>query len=158
MIDFLLHFDTQLPALIAQWGPWVYALVFVIVFCETGLVVAPFLPGDSLLFALGAFAAQGSLDLTTLAVGLTVAAIAGDSLNYALGWWLGERLLNNPQQKFFKREHFDKAHAFYEKYGGKAIILSRFIPIVRTFAPFVAGVGEMNYKKFFAKFFFGILF
>lgn len=150
MLDFLLHFDTQLPQLFAAYGAWVYAIVFLIVFCETGLVVTPFLPGDSMLFALGAFAAHGSLDISVLALGLGVAAIAGDSLNYALGKLFGQRLLENPRQKFFKKKHYEKAHAFYQKYGGKAIILSRFVPIVRTFAPFVAGVAHMNYPKFFA--------
>lgn len=150
MIDFLLHFDTQLPQLFAAYGAWVYAIVFGIVFCETGLVVTPFLPGDSMLFALGAFAAHGSLDVTVLAIGLTLAAIAGDSLNYAIGKIFGNKLLDNPKQKFFKRSHYEKAHNFYQKYGGKAIILSRFVPIVRTFAPFVAGVAQMNYRKFFA--------
>lgn len=150
MLDFLLHFDTQLPALFATYGTWVYAIVFLIVFCETGLVVTPFLPGDSMLFALGAFAAQGSLDIVVLGVGLMIAAIAGDSVNYALGKLFGQRLLENPKQKLFKRSHYEKAHAFYAKYGGKAIILSRFVPIVRTFAPFVAGVAKMDYKKFLA--------
>lgn len=150
MLDFLLHFDTQLPALFATYGTWVYAIVFLIVFCETGLVVTPFLPGDSMLFALGAFAAQGSLDIVVLGIGLTVAAIAGDSVNYALGKLFGQRLLENPKQKLFKRSHYEKAHGFYAKYGGKAIILSRFVPIVRTFAPFVAGVAKMDYKKFLA--------
>ncbi len=150
MLDFLLHFDTQLPQLFVTYGVWVYAIVFLIVFCETGLVVTPFLPGDSMLFALGAFAAHGSLDVSVLAIGLAIAAIAGDSLNYTLGKFFGHRLLENPRQKFFKKAHYEKAHAFYQKYGGKAIILSRFVPIVRTFAPFVAGVAQMNYKKFFA--------
>ena len=150
MIDFLLHFDTQLPQLLVTYGHWVYALVFAIVFCETGLVVLPFLPGDSMLFALGAFAAQGSLDIFLLASGLSVAAIVGDSVNYAIGKTLGQKLLDNPHQKFFKPAHYHKAHAFYQKYGGKAIILSRFVPIVRTFAPFVAGVARMDYKKFLA--------
>lgn len=148
MIDFLLHFDTQLPSLLAQHGTWVYALVFLIIFCETGLVITPFLPGDSMLFALGTFAAQGSLDIAMLAISLSIAAILGDSVNYALGSFFGQRLLQNPRQKFFKPEHYQKAHDFYEKYGAKAIILARFIPIVRTFAPFVAGIARMSYRKF----------
>lgn len=150
MIDFLLHFDVELPKLFLAYGVWVYAIVFTIIFCETGLVVTPFLPGDSMLFALGAFAATGSLDIIILALGLAIAAIAGDSLNYMIGLFLGERILSNPKQKIFKREHYQKAHGFYERHGGKAIILARFIPIVRTFAPFVAGVARMRYRNFFA--------
>jgi membrane-associated protein len=150
MLDFLLHFESYLPGLIESYGVWIYALVWVIVFCETGLVVTPFLPGDSMLFALGAFAAQGSLHIGWLFGGLVLAAIAGDSLNYLIGKYLGQSILNNPHQKLFKPEHYRKAHEFYEKWGGKAIVLSRFVPIVRTFAPFVAGVGKMHYHKFIA--------
>ena len=148
IVNFLLHFDTMLPNLIATYGLWVYALVFIIVFFETGLVVTPFLPGDSMLFALGTMAAMGSMNIVGLAVGLAVAAILGDSLNYALGKLFGNSLLNNPNQKLFKPEHYQKAHDFYSRYGGKAIILSRFVPIVRTFAPFVAGVAKMQYHQF----------
>ncbi len=149
MMDFLLHFDAKLPELFLQYGTWIYAIVFAILFCETGLVVTPFLPGDSMIFALGAFAAQGSLDMTILAVGLIFAAIAGDSANYWVGKIFGRGLLANPCQRIFKPQHYEKAHAFYERHGGKAIVLSRFVPIVRTFAPFVAGVGEMAYRSFF---------
>mgnify|MGYP000427377448 CR=1 FL=1 len=148
LIDFLLHFDVLLPQFLADYGAWVYLIVFAIVFCETGLVVTPFLPGDSMLFALGAFAAMDALDFPTLWVLLTIAAVAGDSLNYTIGKKLGAGLLANPKQKIFKPEHYQKAHAFYEKHGGKAIVLSRFVPIVRTFAPFVAGVAKMNYLHF----------
>jgi membrane-associated protein len=148
MLDILLNFDKALPAFFANYGAWVYAVVFGIIFCETGLVVTPILPGDSMLFAMGAFAAQGSLEIGTLAGLLVIAAVAGDSLNYLIGKYLGHAILNNPHQKLFKPEHYQKAHAFYAKWGGKAIVLSRFIPIVRTFAPFVAGIGHMHYRKF----------
>jgi membrane-associated protein len=148
MFDFLLHFDVELPKLFLAYGAWVYAIVFLIIFCETGLVVTPFLPGDSMLFALGAFAAQGSLNIFILLAGLAFAAVAGNSLNFAIGWRLGAGLLENPRQKFFKRRHYDKAHAFYQKHGGFAIILSRFIPVVRSFAPFVAGAARMSRRKF----------
>ena len=150
MLELIFHFDTFLPQFFAQYGTWVYALVFLIVFCETGLVVTPFLPGDSMLFALGAFAAQGSLDIRILAAGLFIAAVAGDNTNYAIGRNLGMAVLNNPRQKLFKRAHYEKAHAFYEKWGGLAVILARFMPIVRTFSPFVTGVARMSYKKFLA--------
>lgn len=148
MIDFLLHFDVELPKLFLTYGAWVYAIVFAIIFCETGLVVTPFLPGDSMLFALGAFAASGSLDIGILAVGLSIAAVAGNSLNYMLGAMLGGKLLANKKQKIFKQEYYDRAHQFYERHGMMAVVLSRFIPIVRSFAPFVAGVARMGYRKF----------
>ena len=147
-IDFFLHTESHLAAFIANYGVWVYALLFGIVFCETGLVVTPFLPGDSLLFAVGALASQGVMDLKILIVLLLVAAILGDTLNYAIGKWFGPRVFHFESSRFFNKSHLMKAHAFYEKYGGRAIILARFVPIVRTFAPFVAGVGAMNYTKF----------
>lgn len=147
-IDLFLHTEKHLAEFIASYGVWIYALLFAIVFCETGLVVTPFLPGDSLLFAVGALASQGSMDLKILLVLLLVAAILGDTLNYAIGKWIGPRVFHFESSRFFNKSHLMKAHAFYEKYGGRAIILARFVPIVRTFAPFVAGVGAMNYTKF----------
>ncbi|RRD90768.1 DedA family protein [Conchiformibius steedae] len=150
IIDFILHIDKHLVALSAQYGAWLYALLFLIVFCETGLVVTPFLPGDSLLFAAGAVAAAsaGALNVHIMAVVLLAAAIIGDAVNFAIGKYFGEKLFANPDSKVFKREYLDKTHAFYEKYGGKTIILARFVPIVRTFAPFVAGMGKMHYGQF----------
>ena len=150
IFDIILHFDTFLPAFFEAHGLWIYAVVFLIVFCETGLVVTPFLPGDSMLFALGAFAAQGSLNIWLLFLGLFAAAVIGDNTNYFIGRNLGAAILKNPRQKFFKPAHYEKAHSFYERYGGKAIILARFVPIVRTFSPFVAGVAKMHYPKFLA--------
>jgi len=150
-IDIVLHFDQFLPQFFAEYGLWVYGLVFLIVFCETGLVVTPFLPGDSMLFALGAFAAQqDSLDIRILAAGLFAAAVLGDNMNYAVGRFLGKKLLEKPRTRFFKPEYYQKAHAFYEKWGGKAVVMARFVPIVRTFSPFVAGVAHMSYRKFLA--------
>jgi len=150
LIDLVLHFDQLLPEIFAQYGTWIYAIVFLIVFCETGLVVTPFLPGDSMLFALGAFAAQGHVDIALLFAGLFFAAVAGDNTNYAIGRFFGRKLLENPRQKLFKREYYEKAHAFYQKHGGRAVVLARFVPIVRTFSPFVTGVAHMDYKKFLA--------
>lgn len=150
LIDFVLHVDKHLDQLIAQFGPWIYVLLFLIIFCETGLVVTPFLPGDSLLFALGTFAARGSLDVTLLLVLLPIAAILGDTVNYWIGAALGPRLFRGEKVRFLNKEHLQRTHDFYEKYGGKTIILARFVPIVRTFAPFVAGMGRMTYKKFMA--------
>ena len=149
-IDFILHIDQHLVALTAQYGAWLYAILFLIVFCETGLVVTPFLPGDSLLFAAGAVAAasQGNLNVHVVAGVLLAAAILGDAVNFAIGKYFGAKLFANPNSKIFKQEYLHKTHAFYEKYGGKTIILARFVPIVRTFAPFVAGMGDMNYSKF----------
>ncbi|MDX2081085.1 MAG: DedA family protein [Terrimicrobiaceae bacterium] len=148
LIDFFLHAEKHLAWFIQNYGLWIYALLFLIVFCETGLVVTPFLPGDSLLFAVGALAAQALLDPLFVAVLLLIAAVLGDAVNYAIGKWTGPRVFQSSNSRFFKRDHLMKAHAFYEKYGGRAIILARFVPIVRTFAPFVAGVGSMNYARF----------
>jgi len=148
-IDFLLHLDTHISVIIQQCGLWSYLLVFGIIFAETGLVVTPFLPGDSLLFVLGAFAAQGALHPLLLAGILILAAVAGDSVNYAFGKYLGARMLQAKRIHLFKKEHLDKAHNFYKKYGAKTIILARFIPLIRTFAPFVAGIARMDYGKFF---------
>lgn len=150
IIDFILHIDQHLVALTAQYGAWLYAILFWIVFCETGLVVTPFLPGDSLLFAAGAVAAasQGNLNVHAVVGVLLIAAILGDAVNFAIGKYFGAKLFANPNSKIFKQEYLHKTHAFYEKYGGKTTILARFVPIVRTFAPFVAGMGDMNYSKF----------
>jgi membrane-associated protein len=147
-LEFLLHAENHLVAFIQNYGALVYALLFLIIFCETGLVVTPFLPGDSLLFAVGALTAQGLMAWEIVVPVLLIAAILGDTVNYGIGKWIGPRVFHFEDSRFFKREYLMKAHAFYEKYGGRAIILARFIPIVRTFAPFVAGVGTMNYAKF----------
>ncbi|TPG63388.1 DedA family protein [Ewingella americana] len=152
VIDFILHIDVHLAELVAQYGAWVYGILFLILFCETGLVVTPFLPGDSLLFVAGALAALPGNDLNVhLMVSLmAVAAIVGDALNYTIGRLFGERLFRNPNSRIFRRSYLDQTHKFYEKHGGKTIILARFVPIVRTFAPFVAGMGHMSYRHFAA--------
>lgn len=152
VIDFILNIDVHLAELVAQYGIWVYGILFLILFCETGLVVTPFLPGDSLLFVAGALASLPSNDINVhLMVALMVtAAILGDAVNYAIGRIFGERLFSNPDSKIFRRSYLDKTHQFYEKHGGKAIILARFVPIIRTFAPFVAGMGKMSYRHFAA--------
>ena len=150
IIDFVIHLDKHFDIIIKSCGSWSYLVLFVIIFAETGLVVTPFLPGDSLLFAVGTFAALGSFNLALVFMILAAAAIIGDSVNYAIGKILGGKLLAKGDHRFFKKEHVERAHKFYEKYGGKTIILARFVPIVRTFAPFVAGIGEMSYYKFLA--------
>lgn len=144
-IDLFLHLDEYLQDIIVNYGAWTYAILFVVIFVETGLVVMPFLPGDSLLFAAGTFAALGSFNVWGLIGLLIVAAVLGDAVNYSIGHYLGERAYNI---KWIKKEHLDKTHAFFEKHGGKAIFLARFVPIVRTFAPFVAGIGRMSYAYF----------
>jgi membrane-associated protein len=149
-IDFFLHLDRHLSEVINTYGAYTYGLLFVIVFLETGLVVTPLLPGDSLLFAAGTFAAQGSLHVGLLFVLLSVAAILGDTANYAIGAYLGPKVFHFPKSRFFNPEHLRRTHEFYEKYGGKTIIIARFIPIIRTFAPFVAGIGAMSYARFLA--------
>jgi membrane-associated protein len=154
LIDLFLHLDKHLAAVIQQYGTLTYMFLFVVIFTETGLVVMPFLPGDSLLFAAGAFAALGSLNIWLLFILLAVAAIAGDSVNYWIGHTIGERA-NTGEIKFIKKEYIDRTHTFFEKYGNKTIFLARFVPIVRTFAPFVAGVGEMSYRNFFSYNIFG---
>ncbi|MEW5876862.1 MAG: DedA family protein [Acidobacteriota bacterium] len=146
--DFLLHLDVHLDTLIQTHGSWVHGILFVIVFCETGFVVTPFLPGDSLLFAVGTFAARGSLDLITALVVLSAAAILGDTVNYWIGHFVGPRVFHRDDVRWLNRKHLDRTHEFFEKYGAKTIILARFVPIVRTFAPFVAGIGAMTYGKF----------
>ena len=148
LIDFVLHIDQHLIELTQTYGLWIYAILFLIVFCETGLVVTPFLPGDSLLFAAGAVAALGGMNVHIAAGLLLAAAVIGDAVNFAIGKYFGEKLFAKPDSRVFKREYLDKTHAFYEKYGGKTIILARFVPIVRTFAPFVAGMGNMHYGRF----------
>ncbi|MBJ2116992.1 MULTISPECIES: DedA family protein [Proteus] len=150
LIDFILHIDAHLAELVAQYGTWVYAILFLIVFCETGLVVTPFLPGDSLLFVAGALASLETNDVNVhiMVLLLLCAAILGDAVNYSIGRLFGEKLFSKPNSRIFRREYLDKTHAFYEKHGGKAIILARFVPIIRTFAPFVAGMGKMSYRHF----------
>jgi membrane-associated protein len=150
LIDLFLHLDKHLNEIIGQYGAWTYLILFLIVFCETGLVVTPFLPGDSLLFAAGAFAALGSLNVFWLFVLLTIAAIAGDTINYWIGHWVGPKVFYRENVRFLNKKHLERTHEFYEKYGGKTIIIARFIPIVRTFAPFVAGIGSMSYGRFIA--------
>jgi len=147
-IDFILHLDKYIHLLIQDFGIWTYLILFLIIFCETGLVVTPFLPGDSLLFAAGAFAARGALDVAWLFIILSVAAILGDTVNYWIGYYIGPRIFQKENVRFFKKEYLERTHQFYEKYGGETIIIARFVPIIRTFAPFVAGIGKMTYLKF----------
>ncbi len=147
-VDLFLHLDEHLKVIIADFGVWTYLILFLVIFFETGIVVTPFLPGDSLLFAAGTMAAGGSFDVALLFVLLTAAAILGDTLNYHIGQFFGPRVLEQKKIRFLKKEHFDRTHEFYEKHGGKTIIIARFMPIVRTFAPFVAGVGSMTYGRF----------
>ena len=148
MIEIIFHIDKYLDLIIRNYGNWSYLVLFIIIFAETGLVVTPFLPGDSFLFAVGAFSALGSFNLSWLFIILASAAIIGDTVNYAFGKFLGEKIILKGNHRFFKKEHLERTHKFYEKHGGKTIILARFIPIIRTFAPFVAGLGEMSYCKF----------
>jgi membrane-associated protein len=152
LIDFILHIDAHLAEIIRDYGMWTYGVLFVIIFAETGLVVTPFLPGDSLLFAAGAFCAkpETGLNVHLMAAILFVAAVLGDSLNYWIGSKIGPAVFKREDSIFLRRKHLDRAHAFFEKYGGRAIILARFVPIVRTFVPFVAGVGKMTYSRFIA--------
>jgi membrane-associated protein len=157
IIDLFLHLDVHLREVTSQYGTWTYALLFAIVFCETGLVVTPILPGDSLLFAAGALAALGTLNPWLLFLLLTVAAIIGDMVNYWAGHFFGARIFK-PNARILKTEYLERTHAFYERYGGKTIVLARFVPIIRTFAPFVAGMGRMGYGRFFAYNVFGGIF
>ena len=150
IIDFILHIDQHLTELAAQYGAWIYGILFLIIFCETGLVVMPLLPGDSLLFAAGSIAAIGEMNIHLMVVLLIIAAILGDAVNFMIGKFFGEKLFANPNSKIFKQSHLQKTQQFYAKHGGKTIILARFIPIVRTFAPFVAGMGHMTYHHFLA--------
>jgi membrane-associated protein len=147
LIDVFLHLDMYLDTVIQQYGVWMYVILFVVVFLETGVVVTPFLPGDSLLFAAGALCARGDLAVGWLFVLLWLAAVLGDTVNYSIGHLVGPRAFHG-QNRLFKREHLDRTHQFYERHGGKTIVLARFIPIIRTFAPFVAGIGRMSYGRF----------
>lgn len=148
IIDLFLHLDVHLTEVVGNYGMWTYGLLFLIVFCETGLVVTPILPGDSLLFAAGALAALGSLRVTWLIPLLFVACLLGDIVNYFVGRFLGTRLFSNPNSRFFKREYLERTHNFYATHGAKTIIMARFVPIVRTFAPFVAGMGSMRFRQY----------
>lgn len=148
LLDVILHLDAHLLALAHQYGMWIYAILFLIIFCETGLVIAPFLPGDSLLFVAGALCGMGALDLQWLMPLLMLAAFSGDNSNYWIARQVGLRILHRVGSRLIKQEHLDKTRAFYERHGGKTILFARFLPIVRTFAPFVAGIGLMNYRLF----------
>ena len=150
IIDFALHIDTQLPLLVEQYGLLIYAILFILIFCETGLVITPFLPGDSLLFVAGTLASisTNNMNVHLLVLMLIAAAVLGDASNYIIGRFFGAKLFSNPNSRIFKQKYLDQTHAFYEKHGGKTIILARFVPIVRTFAPFVAGMGRMSYRHF----------
>jgi membrane-associated protein len=147
-LDIILHLDVHLRELAQSYGAWVYAILFLIIFFETGVVITPFLPGDSLLFVAGTIAAAGDMNVHGLVLLLITAAIAGDSLNYAIGRYLGPKVFRFEKSRFFKRAYIDRTHAFFERHGGKAIILARFVPIIRTYAPFVAGIGDMQYRRF----------
>jgi membrane-associated protein len=148
LIDFVLHIDQHLQSLCASYGLWVYAILFIIVFCETGLVVTPILPGDSLLFAVGSLAAIGALDAATAIIVLIAAAILGDTVNYSVGNYIGPKVFHETHGRLLNKEYLFRTHAFYERHGGKTIIIARFLPIIRTFAPFVAGIGSMTYPRF----------
>lgn len=147
-VDIFLHLDKHLNLIIQDYGGWTYLILFAVIFCETGLVVTPILPGDSLLFAAGALAASGSMSPVQLFLLLSVAAIAGDAVNYAAGRYLGPKVFHKENVRFLNRKYLERTHQFYERHGGKTIILARFIPIIRTFAPFVAGIGSMTYLRF----------
>ena len=148
VIDLFLHLDKHLETITAAWGIWIYALLFAIIFIETGLVAMPFLPGDSLLFVAGAIAAIGAMSLPTLMVLLSIAAIAGDAVNYSVGRWAGNKVFSWKNSRWFNRDAFNKTHEFYEQHGSITIVVGRFLPFIRTFTPFVAGVAEMTYSKF----------
>ncbi|WP_019520314.1 DedA family protein [Faucicola boevrei] len=148
LIDFILHIGDHLQELVNNYGNWIYAILFLIVFCETGLVITPFLPGDAMLFAAGAIAAVGEMNVWLLMVLLIIAAVLGDFVNFEIGKHFGKKLFSNPDSKVFKQAYLQKTHDYYAKYGGRTIIIARFIPIVRTFAPFVGGMGNMPYAQF----------
>ncbi len=150
LLEIILHLDKHLLELCAQYGAWVYAILFIIIFCETGLVVTPFLPGDSLLFAVGSLAAIQALDFTLSIALLLTAAVLGDTVNYWIGSYVGPKIFYGGKTRFLNREYLLRTHQFYEKHGGKTIIIARFLPIIRTFAPFVAGIGSMTYRRFLA--------
>ncbi len=147
-MDVLLHLDKYLLALTQSYGIWIYLILFLIIFCETGLVVAPFLPGDSMLFVAGTLASGGAMDVNLLIAVLVLAAFSGDNTNYWIGRFVGPKVFSHEKSRFFNHEHLERTHAFYEKHGGKTVVFSRFLPIIRTFAPFVAGVGSMSYRRF----------
>jgi len=148
VVDFVLHLDVHLSELIQAYGLWTYLILFVVIFCETGLVVTPFLPGDSLIFAAGAFAARGDLNVVVLFLLIAAAAVLGDTVNYWVGKIIGPKVFQKENSRIFKKQYLDRTHQFYEKYGAETIIIARFVPIVRTFAPFVAGIGRMTYVRF----------
>ncbi len=145
LVDLVLHLDRHLSTVIQDYGVWTYLILFLIIFCETGLVVTPILPGDSLLFAVGTFAARGALDVSLVLFLLSLAAVAGDTLNYAIGYRIGPQIFSKEGVRFLNREYLDRTHRFYERHGAKTIVIARFVPIIRTFAPFVAGIGRMSY-------------
>jgi len=147
-LDFIINLDSHLTELINQYGTWTYLILFVVIFCETGLVVTPFLPGDSLIFVLGALGAAGDIDIVFITLVLMSAAILGNQVNYHIGRYIGPRAFEQDKVRFLKREYLIRTHEFYARHGGKTIVLARFIPIIRTFAPFVAGIGMMNYRRF----------
>jgi membrane-associated protein len=147
-VDVILHLDQHLLVMVQNYGPWIYGILFLILFCETGLVVTPFLPGDSLLFVAGAIAGAGSLNVHLLVALLFVAATLGDSLNYAIGHYIGPKVFRFEDSWFFKKAYVERTHRFFERHGGKTIVLARFVPIIRTYAPFVAGIGGMDYWRF----------
>lgn len=157
LINFVLHLNTNLATFVQMYGAWVYVAVFLVIFCETGIVVAAILPGDSLLFAAGTIAAAGGLNIYTLLISLWIAAFVGNTINYWVGNKLGHYLFRNENSKIFKRAYLERTHIFYEKHGGKTIMLGCFMPIIRTFAPFVAGMSEMNHTKFMLFNFFGVV-
>ena len=148
LLDIALHLDRHLQVLVANYGAWVYLILFLIIFCETGLVVTPFLPGDSLLFVAGTVAAAGGMNIHLLVVLLIIAAILGDAVNYGVGHYIGPRVFKSKESRWLNPRHLERAHAFYEHHGGKTIIIARFVPIIRTYAPFVAGAASMSYPKF----------
>jgi membrane-associated protein len=148
LLDYVVHLDKHLSGVIQDYGVWTYLILFLIIFCETGLVVTPFLPGDSLLFAIGTFTAVGALDLGLTLVLLSAAAVLGDTVNYAVGYRVGPRVFRREGVRFLNREYLDRTHRFYERHGAKTIVIARFVPIIRTFAPFVAGIGRMTYARF----------
>ena len=156
--DLVVHLDRHLAVFVAQHGIWVYALLFAIVFCETGLVVTPFLPGDSLLFVAGTLAAAGGMDIVTVMAVLVAAALCGDNVNYWIGRWVGPHVFHYRESRWLNPRHLERTHAFYARHGGKTVVIARFVPIVRTYVPFVAGVGTMPYARFIAFSVFGALF